>query len=769
MAVQGTLNKFPIDAKTKDESGLPFGVIVQPFVRETEVVEKDGKCVLNATEGTGLRVEQVERCNDCYAYINRYCYFDYRSWSCSLCGAVNPIGKKSRYYNVQHRSRLPELSSGFVDVEYTGKKGNGGKEDGDLRAAFVALVDTTGTEDQLELVRSAILAGLEGLAPNAKFGIVTYSAQGLGVFDLAGQGASCWHIPLPGDFGESREAEEYVNGMLDEVLPLELFLVEVGTHKEAIASALESVKSSEGKPSPSGAGACYGAALTAVVAYLSGLEFSQAGGQEALNDNPTGIIYSRVMTFMLNPPPSGAGRVDSGKRSAPTRRAISLTETFYSKMGSHSSCCGISCDLYIIGRDKETDYFDLASMRYLSKKSGGKIFYYPSVDECNAPQDVFTALSEPCALNGIFRVRTSNEFKVAQHYGQLEEHHKYKNLYHFATCDKTTCFGLDFKFSSSGFSRDPEVAPTVQLAFQYSVFEPEDDGEEEEEVGEEIEGKPQASRRHVMKQRLRIYTKQFPVAKSILDLYDHVDPQAVVSLLLHKCTNIIFEKGFGEARSLVEDWMINLLGQYNLHTNKRLLEAGDKIEEPDLSFKESNTMGDLPSLVYGILRGHVFSEGYIRKNPDEWVYLFSAYTSNPPKDIAHAIYPALSTYSENRGYRKVPLSKDHLSENEGTIYMVDSFFKIVVYYTTQGQKTQAFPPPHDGLLRKEIDDIRSSRGTAPVVIFIREGIEDERPFEDLLLDEPAKSSSGSTADYGFDQWSNFITKEVKEYLANPPS
>ncbi len=145
-----------------------------------------------------------------------------------------------------------------------------------------------------------------------------------------------------------------------------------------------------------------------------------------------------------------------------------------------------------------------------------------------------------------------------------------------AACDKSTCFGFDFKFSSSGFSRDHELAPAIQLAFQYSLFEP---AEEVEGLGPGPEGEAAAmaagERRqkpaHVMKQRLRIYTIQVPVAKSVLDLYDYVDAKAVVSLLVHKCDQVIFDKGLEEARSLVEDWVINLMGEYVISTRKTSL------------------------------------------------------------------------------------------------------------------------------------------------------------------------------------------------------
>ena len=57
MALKLTLNKFPIDAKTKDKAGLPFGCILQPFAPEFQVIASDAKSTINA--GKGLTVDQA--------------------------------------------------------------------------------------------------------------------------------------------------------------------------------------------------------------------------------------------------------------------------------------------------------------------------------------------------------------------------------------------------------------------------------------------------------------------------------------------------------------------------------------------------------------------------------------------------------------------------------------------------------------------------------------------------------------------------------------
>jgi hypothetical protein len=847
MALRLTLNKFPIDAKTKDKAGLPFGVVAQPFAREHLVVASDGASRLHAGKAENLSVEEVERCCECFAYCNRYCYFDYRSWACSLCGANNPIRKGSRYHNIPRRQKLPELTSSFIDVEYDegeqqqqqhgGEREREGDEGTDLdyseleeyggggkgeaseessspssspssqAPAFIALVDTTGSEEQVEIAKNSVLAGLEALAPNALFGLATLSSDRVGLYDVRGKVPSVKYVPLFPEQSFEVDSRTTTGFLLRETLPLDWFAAEVERHKDAFSAAIESLvpcnsDSDSNSKRKKKSSSQFGPAVKALVTYLSGGDTNDEDEDETLmGSSSRSIPYFRLMSFVLTPPSHGSGRIDPTKRqqtgaaaTTPTTSSngnggrtakhqqkgnsvVSLSEDFYLKMGLHASFCGITCDLYIICESSKDDYFDLASIQCLSNKSGGRIFYYGSVETCNAPQDLHRTLSEPCAMNGTFRIRTTNEFKVDKSYGQLVEHHKYKNLYHVVACDTSTCFGFDFKFNSSGFSRDPEMAPTVQLAFQYSLFAPPDNNTEEEPLDSSSLHHPKAKKRCVMKRRLRIYTKQLAVAKSILDLYDYVDAEAVVAMLIHKCGNVIFDQGLAEARSLMEDWVINLMGEYNMHLRKQV--GGDQAAidgngiglhstspaEPDVAFRECKALARIPCFVYSMLRGEIFNQALMSANPDRWVYLFSACTSNPPKDIACAVYPDLSTYSENRIYRKNPLCRDLLRANEGHIYLVDSFFKIVVYYTKAALESgQPFPPPHSGIIRKEISDIRMSRGVTPLLVFIREGIDDERPLEDLLVEDPAKSGSGSPADYGFGPFLDVMKKEVQTFL-----
>lgn len=759
-----TLGKVPIDARTKERSGVPFGCVVQPFTKETEVVSRDGKSCFHA--GKGIKVGDVGRCSECYAYVNRYCYFDYRSWVCSLCGTINELDHGSRYMNIQQRPKLGELASSFVDLEYgVGESDQAatGSEDAAMGAGsaptvptFVAVVDLSGTEEQLEIAKSALLAGLEGLSPNSLFGLVTVSDR-IGLFDVKASRPSVRYVSL--SQGEAGDAAQLA---LDDVVPLRWFLAEVGEHRDAIERAVDGIDALR-VDGPSNASS-FGPALEILLEYLTGKDVHSAIDDD--ESNPTGIAFCRVMSFLFGPPgfgdESAAERIGSGAQAsngaswdAPTLAQSEAATEFCTTLGLHASSCSIACDLYIITAAR----CNLKVLEPLVKHSGGRLFYYPNLEACNAPQDMHRLVTQPQALRGTLRLRTSNEYKISNVYGHLVEHSRYSNLYHTVACDSTTCYGVDFVFNSSGFSRDPELAPTLQMAFQYSVFEPtsEDDKGEKSAEGD----KPNL----VLKQRLRIYTIQISVAKSIRDLYDYVDVPSVLTLLIHKASEVVYEKGVEEARSLLEDWLIMLIGEYNYHYK-------DEDEDltmlvPDINFEKSKAMQSLPVLIYALLRGPLFSADLIETNIDEWTYLLASYTTSPPRNIITSIYPMLSTYAgvDEVIKRGVFLNREDLEASEGVIHVLDSCSKIIVYYTKEGLQRNAFPPPQESLVRRHVNEAKASSNLSPHLIMIREGIDDCKPFFDAaFIEDAAKRGAGSSADYGYPPFLEAISTEVKTFL-----
>ncbi|GJP53808.1 hypothetical protein CLOM_g12942 [Closterium sp. NIES-68] len=213
--------------------------------------------------------DDVARCEDCYAYINPYCAIDRFSWRCSLCDVVNPFSDAElRRYGGANVADVAELSQTLVELDVAAEgdtddvEDEGGESSGDgevtgsiprgpgepistfhvldeaeirKRPVYIAMVDVSGSEEFLELVKSSLLAALEALSPAALFGLVTFGSK-VGLYDLQGPTASLKSVAIPAS------PSHRLPLALGDLLPLQAFLASVAHHKDHIAAALETLR-----------------------------------------------------------------------------------------------------------------------------------------------------------------------------------------------------------------------------------------------------------------------------------------------------------------------------------------------------------------------------------------------------------------------------------------------------------------------------------------------------------------------------------------------
>nr|GMD14410.1 protein transport protein Sec24-like At3g07100 [Ipomoea batatas]GMD17855.1 protein transport protein Sec24-like At3g07100 [Ipomoea batatas]GME05903.1 protein transport protein Sec24-like At3g07100 [Ipomoea batatas] len=157
------------------------------------------------------------------------------------------------------------------------------------------------SEEFLELIKSALLAALEGLGPGSLFGLATFSHK-IGLYDVQGP------IPVVKNVFIPPESEGALPMELADVMPLSSFLAPVDTFKDRIASALETLRPTTSWERTSAAGQAldgvllggrgFGSAMEALFNYLG----SEYGNTFAL---------ARVFAFISGPPDFGAGQLDT--------------------------------------------------------------------------------------------------------------------------------------------------------------------------------------------------------------------------------------------------------------------------------------------------------------------------------------------------------------------------------------------------------------------------------------------------------------------------
>ncbi|KAK9156767.1 hypothetical protein Scep_003341 [Stephania cephalantha] len=737
MAVRATVSRFPASADAVEAGGVPWGLTVTPFAAEDEL----GKPPAYGAEG-----HLLPRCENCWAYFNTYCELDQWAWNCSLCGTLNGLTSEAitRYAAPQS---CPEMMSSFIDVEIPV---DGSDRDGvQARPVYVAAVDLSSSEDFLELVKSAILAALEALAPGSLFGLATFSHK-LGLYDVQGPVPVVKNILIPQD------SDETIPISLEDVMPLISFLAPVETCKDRIAAALETLK-----PITSVAGQEIDGIL------LGGRGFG--GAMEALfnylgSEYGTTFALARVFAFLSGTPDYGAGQLDTRRygeqyasKGEDADRALLPEQTpFYKDLAAVAVQAGVCVDMFAI----TNEYTDLASLKFLSIESGGSLFLYSSTDDSTLPQDMYRMLSRPYAFGCVLRLRTTSEFKPGRSYGHFFADPEYENVQHIICCDSYATYAYDFEFTNDdGFTRHSEP-PVLQIAFQYSVVVP-----PEKTSATELTStfRPKYS----LKRRLRIRTVQYQTAREISDLYDSVEPEVVLSVLVHKVILASLEQGVREGRMLLQDWLVILTAQYNdAYKNIQYGKGGSIISHVDVAFSQCPQLQPLPRLIFALLRNPLLRLHEEGVHPDYRIYLQCLFSSLDPSSLQRAIYPMLASFAspDKQAYPRHSLSRAALLTSGSPIFLLDAFTTLIVYYSSTADPSIPFPPPHDCLLRTTINKLKQERSITPKLLFIKGGQEDATIFENFLIEEQDVFGTGLTSSTGFVSFLEEITRSVVEYV-----
>ncbi|OWM73650.1 hypothetical protein CDL15_Pgr026749 [Punica granatum] len=750
MAVRATVSRFPIDSDAQENSGIPWGITVTPFASKDET----GRAPAYGSDGNLL-----PRCENCWAYFNTYCELDQWAWTCSLCGTLNGLSSQAiaRYSLPQS---CPEMMSSFIDLELPAE---GSEEAIQARPVYVAAIDLSSSEEFLELTKSALLAALEALGPGSLFGLATFSHK-IGLYDVQGP------VPVVKNVFIPPETDGTLTMELEDVMPLLQFLAPVDTCKDRIASALEMLRPTTSWERPPGGGQAidgvlmggrgFGVAMESLFNYLG----SEYGNTFAL---------ARVFAFLSGPPDFGAGQLDTRRygeqyasKGEDADRALLPEQTpFYKELAAVAVQAGVCVDIFAV----TNEYTDLASLKFLSIDSGGSLFLYSNTDDSTLPQDMYRMLSRPYAFGCILRLRTSSEFKPGHSFGHFFPDPQYENVQHIICCDSYATYAYDFDFANNvGFSRHTSEPPVLQIAFQYTVVVPHEELSEQGKISDNsFTYELKLRSMYFLKRRLRIRTIQYTASQNINELYDSVDPEVVLCLLVHKVIQASLEEGVREGRMLLHDWLVILTAQYNDAYNLVQYKNGNALTtQVDVAFSQCPQLQPLPRLVFALLRNPLLRFHEEGVHPDCRIYLQCLFSALEPSSLHCAVYPVLTSYStpDTLAYPRHSLSRAALITSGSPIYFLDAFTTLIVFYSSTADPSLPFPPPHDCLLRTTINKLKQERSITPKLMFIQGGQDDATAFENYLIEEQDVDGSGFTSVMGFVSFLEEVTQSVLEYM-----
>lgn len=740
--MRASVTRFPGNLEAQERAGVAWGISVTPFA----AVDERGNQPVLCSDG-----HLLPRCENCWAYLNVLCEMEQWAWTCSLCASLNALSAPlaAHYSNPQS---CPELSSSFVDFEL--QDDGSTNEESLARPVYVAAVDLTASEEFLELVKSALLAALEALAPGSLFGLITFSHK-IGLYDVQGPVPVVKHIFIPPDLDGRVPID------LEDAMPLLSFLAPVESYKDRITAALETLKPSTSWERTTAAGQGldgvflggrgFGVAMDAVISYLG----SEYGSTFAL---------ARVFSFLSGPPDYGAGQLDTRRygeqyasKGEDADRALLPEQTpFYKDLAALAVQAGVCVDIFVV----TNEYTDLASLKFLSIESGGSLFLYSSSDDSTLPQDLYRMLSRPYAFACVLRLRTSPEFKLGHAYGHFFPDPQYENVQHVICCDTYATYAYDFEFeNSTGFSRNSDAPPVLQLAFQYTVVVP---PQENFKTGLSAPD----SCRYLLKQRLRIRTVQYEIAENINELYDSANAEVILSILVHKVIAASLEQGVKEGRLLLHDWLVILTAQYNDACNLVQFGKPNTASQLDVAFSHCPQLQSLPRLAFALLRSPLLRLHEEGVHPDYRIYLQCLFSALEPSSLLRAVYPVLSSYStpDKQAYPRHSLSRAALITSGSPIFFLDAFTVLIVYYSSTADPALPFPPPQNCLLRGTINKLKQERSITPKLLLIRSGHDNAEPFEHYLIEEQDVDGTGLNNGMGFVSFLEQIGQDVVEYM-----
>ena len=74
-----------------------------------------------------------------------------------------------------------------------------------------------------------------------------------------------------------------------------------------------------------------------------------------------------------------------------------------------------------------------------------------------------------------------------------------------------------------------------------------------------------AACRLVLERRMRIMTLAMPVASAPVEVYCHVNADALLAMLVHKIGNVVLQQGLEQGQGLLQDWLVLFVAAFNHH------------------------------------------------------------------------------------------------------------------------------------------------------------------------------------------------------------
>lgn len=509
-----TINSIPSTAEGLASTGLPLGLVLQPFAPL-----QDGEQPIPVLD---FGEAGPPRCRRCRTYINPFMSF--RSGGnklvCNMCSFPNDVAPE--YFAPTDasgvrvdRMQRPELMMGTC--EYLVPKEYWAKEPVPLRWLF--LIDITQESINrgfLETVCEGILTALYGhdreteveetdkLPTGTKIGIVTYDKE-VQFYNLNPELSSAQMMVM--------------TDLEDPFVAISTGLfVDPYESKDLIVSLLQSIPSMFTlikNPEP--------ALLPTLNAALAAL--SATGG--------------KIICACSTLPTWGPGRLhmrDDGKgRDTDAERRLFTTEhPGWKKTTQTMVSSGIGVDFFLASAGG--GYLDIATIGHMSRVTGGEVFFYPNFvsprDSTKLQHEIKQSLSRETGYQALMKVRCSNGLQVASYHGGFLQHSFGADL-EIGTVDANKAIGVTFSY-------DGKLDAKLDAHFQAALLYTSASGQ----------------------RRVRCINVVAGVNEGATETMRTVDQDAVINILAKEASSKISEKSLKDIRANITERTIDVLAAY---------------------------------------------------------------------------------------------------------------------------------------------------------------------------------------------------------------
>ncbi|KAJ9603307.1 COPII coat Sec23p-Sfb3p heterodimer component [Cladophialophora chaetospira] len=512
-----TVNNIPSTSESLASTGLPLGLVLQPFAALQE--GEQPVPVLDFGEGG------PPRCRRCRTYINPFMTFRAggNKLVCNMCNFPNDVPPE--YFAPTDaagvrvdRMQRPELMMGTV--EFTVPKEYQTREPVPLRWLF--MIDITQeaiNRGFLDAVCKGILDALYEhesveepddstvslkLPAGARIGIVTYDKE-----------VQFYNLTAGLDVAQMM----VMTDLEDPFVPLaEGLFVDPEESKTAITTLLKAIPnmfSMVKNPEP--------ALLPALNAALPAL--AATGG--------------KIICTLSTLPTWGPGRLhlrDDGKgRDTDAERRLFTTEhPGFKKTAAAMVTAGIGVDFFVASAGG--GYVDIATIGHVSRLTGGEMFFYPNFvsprDSHKLQLELKNSLRRETGYQALMKVRCSTGLQVTAYYGSFLQHTFGADL-EIGTIDADKAIGVTFSYDGK---LDAKLDAHFQAALLYTSA-----------TGQ---------------RRVRCINVVAAVNEGATDTMRTVDQDAVVSIIAKEASSKISEKSLKDIRASITERTIDILAGY---------------------------------------------------------------------------------------------------------------------------------------------------------------------------------------------------------------